>query len=214
MRTLFDQQLELLNAQLITMGALCEQAISTAARALLQSDPSLRRQVMDIEHEINQKEQDIQNLCLKLLLHQQPVARDLRVISSALKMISDMERIGDQAADIAEISRDFRDMELLEHVPIRDMALATIQMVTNAVDSFVRKDLTLAQMVMSDDDKVDELFIQVRTLLARQIVRADSGEGCIDLLMIAKYFERIGDHAVNIAEWVDYSLTGHPKDLT
>lgn len=214
MRVHFNQQLELLNEELIKMGALCEQAISTAARALLDADEALRQQVASIEHEINQKERDIENLCLKLLLQQQPVARDLRVISSALKMISDMERIGDQAADIAEISRDFAGQSILPLIPIREMALATIQMVTDAIDSFVRQDLALAKAVMAEDDGVDELFVTIRGQLAQEIVQKGSGENCIDLLMIAKYFERIGDHAVNIAEWVDYSLTGHHKDLT
>ena len=213
MRIHFDEQLELLNAELIKMGSLCEQAISTATRALLESDPDLRQEVLSIEHEINQKERDIETLCLKLLLQQQPVARDLRVISSALKMISDMERIGDQAADIAEITRDFSGQALLPLIPVREMAVATIKMVTDAIDSFVRKDLDLARLVMKEDDTVDDLFVQIRSQLSEQIAQTASGGGCIDLLMIAKYFERIGDHAVNIAEWVDYSLTGHHKDL-
>ena len=134
-------------------------------------------------------------------------------ISSALKMISDMERIGDQAADIAEITRDIADNSIKDLVPIGDMARATIKMVTDSVDSFVRKDLGLAEAVISSDDVVDDLFLQVREELIRRIGMGDSGEVCIDLLMIAKYLERIGDHAVNIAEWVEYSLTGHHADL-
>ena len=195
------------------MGALCEEVISGAAKALLDGDSGLRETVLAAERDINQKERDIESLCMKLLLQQQPVARDLRIISSALKMISDMERIGDQAADIAEITRDIADNSIKDLVPIGDMARATIKMVTDSVDSFVRKDLGLAEAVISSDDVVDDLFLQVREELIRRIGMGDSGEVCIDLLMIAKYLERIGDHAVNIAEWVEYSLTGHHADL-
>ena len=195
------------------MGALCEEVISGAAKALLDGDSGLRETVLAAERDINQKERDIESLCMKLLLQQQPVARDLRTISSALKMISDMERIGDQAADIAEITRDIADNSIKDLVPIGDMARATIKMVTDSVDSFVRKDLGLAEAVISSDDVVDDLFLQVREELIRRIGMGDSGEVCIDLLMIAKYLERIGDHAVNIAEWVASSLTGHHADL-
>ena len=187
MRVKFEAQLERLNVELITMGALCEEVISGAAKALLDGDSGLRETVLAAERDINQKERDIESLCMKLLLQQQPVARDLRTISSALKMISDMERIGDQAADIAEITRDIADNSI--------------------------KDLGLAEAVISSDDVVDDLFLQVREELIRRIGMGDSGEVCIDLLMIAKYLERIGDHAVNIAEWVEYSLTGHHADL-
>ena len=213
MRVKFEAQLERLNVELITMGALCEEDISGAAKALLDGDSGLRETVLAAERDINQKERDIESLCMKLLLQQQPVARDLRTISSALKMISDMERIGDQAADIAEITRDIADNSIKDLVPIGDMARATIKMVTDSVDSFVRKDLGLAEAVISSDDVVDDLFLQVREELIRRIGMGDSGEVCIDLLMIAKYLERIGDHAVNIAEWVEYSLTGHHADL-
>lgn len=208
MRIRFNEQLELLNVELIKMGALCEQAISAAAKALLEGDAALRQEVLATEHEINQKERQIESLCLKLLLQQQPVASDLRVISSALKMISDMERIGDQAADIAEITRDFNGESLIRRIPIGAMAQSTIHMVTDSIDSFVRKDLELARQVIDADDQVDGLFAQVRRELIDLIGQGDSGEGCVDLLMIAKYFERIGDHAVNIAQWVEYSLTG------
>ena len=213
MRVKFEAQLERRNVELITMGALCEEVISGAAKALLDGDSGLRETVLAAERDINQKERDIESLCMKLLLQQQPVARDLRTISSALKMISDMERIGDQAADIAEITRDIADNSIKDLVPIGDMARATIKMVTDSVDSFVRKDLGLAEAVISSDDVVDDLFLQVREELIRRIGMGDSGEVCIDLLMIAKYLERIGDHAVNIAEWVEYSLTGHHADL-
>lgn len=208
MRIRFDQQLELLNTQLIRMGALCEQAISSASTALLTGDETLRRSVKGTEEEIDRKEREIEDLCLRLLLQQQPVAGDLRTISSALKMISDMERIGDQAADIAEIARDFPSDRLPDDIPIREMALATIHMVTNSIDSFVEKNLALARSVVDEDDRIDALFAQVRQNLASHIGQGDSGTDCIDLLMTAKYFERIGDHAVNIAQWVEYSLTG------
>lgn len=209
MRNTFDEQLELLNVELIRMGALCEEAISAAAKALLDGDEDLRRSVKAVEEAIDRKERDIESLCLNLLLRQQPVARDLRTVSSALKMISDMERIGDQAADVAEIARDMGHPPLLARVPIADMARAAIGMVTDSVDSFVRQDLSLAHTVMETDDLVDDLFLQVRQELTDLISRGEASEGCLDLLMIAKYFERIGDHAVNIAEWVEFSLTGH-----
>lgn len=209
MRNTFDEQLELLNVELIRMGALCEEAISAAAKALLDGDESLRQSVQAVEEAIDRKERDIESLCLNLLLRQQPVARDLRTVSSALKMISDMERIGDQAADVAEIARDMSHPQLLARVPIGDMARCAIGMVTDSVDSFVRQDLSLAHTVMETDDQMDDLFLQVRQELTDLISRSEAAEGCLDLLMIAKYFERIGDHAVNIAEWVEFSLTGH-----
>lgn len=213
MRNKFDRQLEQLHLELIKMGAQCEEAISASVKALLTGETAMADKAIERERDIDQKERDIESLCMKLLLQQQPVARDLRTISSALKMISDMERIGDQAADIAEITRDIADNSIKDLVPIGDMARATIKMVTDSVDSFVRKDLGLAEAVISSDDVVDDLFLQVREELIRRIGMGDSGEVCIDLLMIAKYLERIGDHAVNIAEWVEYSLTGHHADL-
>lgn len=214
MRNRFDSQLEQLNTELIKMGALCEEAISAAAKAFLDSDRSLVDKVHRADHEIDQAEHDIETLCIKLLLRQQPVATDLRVISSALKMISDMERIGDQAADIAEITR-FLPVESSKSAShIGDMARATINMVTDSVESFVKKDLDLAHQVMINDNKVDDLFLQVRGELVAGIQsQGDKGAYWVDLLMIAKYLERIGDHAVNIAEWVEYSLTGHHADL-
>lgn len=150
---------------------------------------------------------------MKLLLQQQPVASDLRAISAALKMISDMERIGDQAADIAEITRFIADSPLTSRVSIAEMARSVIGMVTDSIDSYVRKNLELAQSVVRKDDEIDELFLNVKNELIRLIGQGDDGEVCIDLLMIAKYLERIGDHAVNIAQWVEYSLTGqHSED--
>ena len=209
MRNRFDSQLEKLNLELITMGALCEDAISASVKALLDGDETLTEKVFAADAEIDQKERDIEAICMKLLLQQQPVAGDLRVISSALKMISDMERIGDQASDIAEIAKFVKNSDVKSKVHIKDMATAAIKMVTDSVESFVKKDIELAAAVMKYDDKVDNLFDCVKDELVR-LIAADSenGEYCIDLLMIAKYLERIGDHAVNIAEWVEYSITG------
>lgn len=214
MRTRFDQQLELLNQELTQMGALCEYAISVAAKAFLDGDKSLLPEVFSADSEIDQKERDIEALCLKLLLQQQPVARDLRAISSAMKMISDMERIGDQAADIAEITRHLGEHDIKSRIHIGDMARSTIKMVTDSVAAFVRKDIVAARAVMEYDDVVDELFDKVKRELV-ELLR-DDGENsslCLDMLMIAKYFERIGDHATNIAEWVEFSITGqHPNN--
>ena len=214
MRNRFDEQLEQLNVELIKTGALCEDAISTTAKALIDNDRELARRVKPIEREIDQKERDIESLCMKLLLQQQPVARDLRQISSALKMISDLERIGDQASDIAEILPYLQGSVSESKLHIKEMAQATIKMVTDSIESFVRRDLPLARSVVEYDNVVDGLFNKVKTELIR-LISGDSnnGEFCIDLLMVAKYFERIGDHAVNVAEWVQYSLTGRKGSL-
>lgn len=209
MRNKFDSQLEKLNLELITMGALCEDAISASVKGFLDDDDALCQKAVETEDEINRKERDIESICMKLLLEQQPVARDLRVISSALKMISDMERIGDQAYDIAEIAKFIKNSNVKSKIHIKDMAAAATKMVTDSVDSFVKKDIELARAVMDYDDKVDNLFNCIKDELV-QLISEDraNGEFCIDLLMIAKYLERIGDHAVNIAEWVEYSITG------
>ena len=207
MRNLFDKQLSHLNAELITMGALCEDAISAAAEYLLENDSSLKETVFEADRQIDQKERDIENLCMKLLLQQQPVARDLRTVSSALKMISDMERIGDQASDIAEMVCFVNSACLTGKVHIADMAKATIKMVTQSVDSFVKSDADLARSAIALDDTVDNLFLNVKGELIESVKEGQSdAEALIDLLMIAKYFERIGDHAENIAQWVIYSL--------
>lgn len=209
-RNRFDTQLEMLNKMLIHMGELCEAAIGNAAQALKQGDLKIAEAVIREDDEIDQMEKDIENLCLKLLLQQQPVAKDLRQISAALKMITDMERIGDQTADISEIiiTSDMnasRDIAL-----IGDMAEATSRMVRESVDAFVKKDLELARTVVTSDDEVDELFDQIKNKLIAFISDEEGKEGetAMDLLMIAKYLERIGDHATNIAEWVEFSITG------
>ena len=209
MRSRFDEQLALLNRELIEMGSLCEEVIALASRALTEGERELAAKVAPLDEEIDQKERAIESLCLKLLLQQQPVARDLRQISAALKMITDMERIGDQADDISEIII-YLDSRTAEHDDLlRSMARATIKMVTESVDAYVKHDTILAEKVIADDDTVDDYFEQVkRALIGKIAATPDDGEYALDLLMIAKYFERIGDHAVNIAEWVIFSITG------
>ena len=204
MRNKFDEQLKLLNEELNEMGALCESAIANSAKALLTGDKSLAEHAISIDSEIDQQEREIESLCLKLLLQQQPVARDLRQISSALKMITDMERIGDQAADIAEIISLANLKASNKTMHIGEMAKATIKMVMDSVDAFVKRDL----------DVVDQLFDTVKNELIELIASGHAdAEYAVDLLMIAKYFERIGDHAANIAEWVEFSITGIHKKL-
>ena len=215
MRDQFEKQLSLLNNMLIEMGALIENAIALAVQALKTQSADIAGKAIALEHDIDDKEREIESLCMRLLLQQQPVARDLRLISAALKMITDMERIGDQAADISEITIYLADapyFKKLEHIP--QMAEATIKMVTDSIDAFVKKDLILAESVIKYDDAVDELFYVVKNELI-ELIQADSSNGqqALDFLMIAKYFERIGDHAVNIAEWVVFSIEGvHVKD--
>ncbi len=214
MRNKFDEQMELLNVEIIKMGALCENAIAAAAKAVFEKDSAYSVKAIAADEEIDRKEKEIESMCLRLLLQQQPVAKDLRIISSALKMISDMERIGDQASDIAEISKTVHSPVDTDNIHLKDMAKATIKMVSESIDSFVNKDMELAKSVIVYDDIVDNLFISVRNELIEEISKKPlEGEAFIDYLMIAKYLERIGDHAVNIAEWVLYSITGrHLED--
>ena len=212
MRNTFQEQLEQLNVELIRMGALCEEAISDATKAYLEGDRELGQQACRLEQEIDNKERDIESQCMKLLLRQQPVARDLRAVSAAMRMISDMERIGDQALDIAEIARDMAPNHLGSRTPMEEMAREAISMVTDSVDSFVRGDLNLAHGVIARDDRVDGLFLQVREELTGLIAAGEDGSACLDMLMVAKYFERIGDHACNIAQWVEYALTGQYEE--
>lgn len=212
MRSRFDEELEKLNVELITMGALCEDAISESVKGLFHNDKKMIKKTILTDSQIDRKERDIETLCMKLLLQQQPVARDLRAISSALKMISDMERIGDQASDIAEIAEFIGGNKIISETHIRDMANAAIKMVTDSVDSFVKKDLNLAYSVMDYDDIVDDLFVKIKKEIITFVsANQEDSEYCLDLLMVAKYLERIGDHAVNIAEWVEYSLIGKHK---
>ena len=213
MRNRFDEQLALLKKELIEMGALCEEVIAKASEALTRGDVALAAKVAPLDGQIDRKERDIESLCLRLLLQQQPVARDLRKISAALKMITDMERIGDQAEDIAEIVTFLKGHTGQNDDLLREMARSTIKMVTESVDAFVKHDIMLAEKVVAYDDVVDNYFEQVKDeLIARIAENPDDGEYALDLLMIAKYFERIGDHAVNIAEWVMFSVTGVHKE--
>ena len=213
MRNRFDEQLNELNSEMIRMGALCEEVIALAAKALSEGDISLAKKVGPLDTQIDQKERTIETLCLRLLLQQQPVARDLRQISAALKMITDMERIGDQAEDIAEIVQ-FMNGRRSEHDGLlQQMARASIMMVTNSVDAFVKRDTHLAAQVVRADDTVDRYFDEVKQNLIGKISENPAdGAYFLDCLMIAKYFERIGDHAVNIAQWVDFSVTGVHKE--
>ena len=214
MRSRFDEQLTLLNNSLIEMGAMIEKAISQATKALITQDKELAKSVIDGDTLIDEKEKEIERLCLKLILNQQPVARDLRQISTALKMITDMERIGDQAADISELCIYLSSQEYikkLEHIP--QMATATMKMLSESIDAFVKKDQVQSLRVIDYDDVVDELYIKVKRDLV-ELIHEDvrNGEQAFDLLQIAKYYERIGDHSVNIAEWVIFSITGKHKD--
>jgi len=205
----FDEQLDLLKTQMIQMGALCEEAIASATKALINGDMELAKKVITKDEDIDHKEKEIESICLKLLLQFQPVARDLRQISSALKMITDMERIGDQAADISEIIMLANIKAANNTSHIADMAKATIKMVTDSIDAYVQQNLKLAKAVIDYDDVVDNLFNDVKADMIRLINEdTENGEFAIDLIMISKYFERIGDHATNIAEWVVFSITG------
>lgn len=210
MRSKFDEQLELLNRELITMGALCENAIAMSAKAVTKGDLSLTAPIFSLAEQIDEKEREIETMCLKLLLQQQPVAKDLRTISSALKMVTDMERIGHQSADIAEIIKIANIKMPGDTQEIHDMAVAVIKMVAESIDAFVKKDIAMAEAVIAYDDTVDRCFDRIKELLIERFSRPGTdGEQTIDLLMISKYFERIGDHAVNIAKWVVFSITGN-----
>jgi len=213
-RNRFDQQLENLNNELVTMGALCEDAITSAIRALFEKNMEMAGKAREAERQIDQMEKDIESMCMRLLLQQHPVARDLRVISSALKMISDMERIGDQAADIAEISKYLMETEIPDAIHLRRMSDYAAGMVTRSINSFVNQDLDMARQVILDDDEVDSDFELIRESLIQAVrERTVDGEFLLDVLMIAKYIERVGDHATNLAEWVVYSITGaHPEE--
>ena len=212
MRNRFDRELDSLNNELIEMGALVENAIENATQALINRDGERARAAIQYDMPVDEKEKDIERRCLRLLLQQQPVATDLRLISTALKMITDMERIGDQAADIAEIIPFFLSHNTFDCTLVCRMAQQASSMVTQSVDAFVRRDVYLARSVAGQDDLVDEDFTAVKQALIAAIAREPGqGEVALDLLMIAKYFERIGDHAVNLSEWVEFSVTGVHK---
>ena len=206
MATHFERQLEELHVQIITMGSLCEKAISLSNRAI-RGDKCIQ-EIFDTDKEIDTREREIENLCMRILLHQQPVARDLREVSAALKMISDMERIGDQASDIADLSKFIEENHVQIPELIGKMAEMTVGMVTESVDAFVKRDLDLCRKVIDDDDQVDDAFNQIKEEMAELMYQNLDAKAGLDLLMTAQYMERIGDHAVNIAEWVEYAITG------
>ena len=209
MREQFEEQLEELHKEVTEMGNLCEQAISLAASVLLGGNAEEAKKVFGKDALIDRKEREIEDLCMRLFLHQQPVARDLRSVSAALKMVSDMERIGDQASDIAELSHCIKDDSFMNKVSLGEMAKATKQMVVDSVEAFVKNDEDIVKQVIKADDRVDALFDQVKEEIVGLIKeKGIDAKESLDLLMAAKYFERIGDHAVNIAEWVEYSITG------
>ena len=213
MRDFFQEQLNQLNQELIRMGAACEEIIELASRSLTDYSADLAKSVSAVGAQIDESERTIETICMKLLLRQQPVARDLRVISAAMKMITDMERIGDQAEDIVEIVPHLITYPDAKFPKIREMAKAAQSMVTEAVNAYVKQDLEMARKVMAHDDVVDNYFTRVKSGII-DIIAAEPahGEFALDLLMIAKYFERIGDHCTNIAEWVEFSVTGIHKD--
>ena len=217
MRNRFDRQLLDLNNELIEMGSLIEQAIEMAISALVKQDVDKAQQAIEFDEEIDQQERNIESLCMKLLLEQQPVAKDLRLISAALKMITDMERIGDHAEDISEMTilmsgSKYEGSQINIDI-IKSMAKETTNMVIKSVDAFVNKDMELARWVIGRDDVVDDLFLTFKKQLITKInENVKDGEQATDMLMVAKYFERIGDHATNIAEWVIYSITGEHED--
>lgn len=209
MRNLFDDQLNTLHRKLIEMGSACETAIDLAVRALLEGNLEIAREAATHDREIDHMEREIEAICLKMLLQQQPVARDLRQISAAMKIITDMERIGDQAEDIGEIIPFLNGRTGQECQDIRMMAETAQQMVRSAVDAYVNQDMALVKKVIAMDDIVDDAFDRTKEMLIHMIAgNKEDGQYCLDLLMIAKYLERIGDHATNIAEWVEFSITG------
>ena len=213
MRDFFQEQLNELKQELTVMGSNCEEIIALASCALTDMDEELVRKVKTIGAQIDESERTIETICMKLLLRQQPVARDLRQISAAMKMITDMERIGDQAEDIVEIIPHMNVHPDEKFPKIREMAKAAQAMVTEAVDAYVKQDMDMAKKVMAHDDVVDDYFTQIKNGII-DIIAAEPSQGgyALDLLMIAKYFERIGDHCTNIAEWVEFSVTGVHKD--
>lgn len=212
MRNRFDRQLEELHVELIEMGSMCEDVIRKTSKLLQSGDAKVAKEIRKEDSNIDEQERLVESLCLKLLLQQQPVAKDLRKVSAALKMITDMERIGDQASDIAEIIETTDFSVPANDVKLAKMAETTIAMVTESIDAYVKQDLKLVREVIARDDEVDDLFLEVRQEIADEMAENRNPMSSLDLLMIAKYFERIGDHATNIAEWVEFSITGMHKD--
>lgn len=215
MRTKFDEQLNQLNQELMHMGTMIEEQIQKAVVAFMKQDTELARIIMDNDTDVDREEKKIENICFNLLMQQQPVARDLRTISAAMKMVTDMERIGDHAADISEMTILIADntyVKQLDH--IQKMASETVQMLMKSIQAYVDKDMEAAKAVIKNDDVIDELFLEVKQELIAMIhANADCGEQATDLLMVAKYFERIGDHATNIAEWVIFALDDKNREV-
>lgn len=209
MRVLYNEQLEKLHNELVDMGRMCEQAISSAMSSLFDSDPDMVKKTQELEKEIDVQERTIESMCMKLILKQQPVATDLRNVSSALKMISDMERIGDQAQDIADMARFLSGSDIICAVHLKEMSDAASKMVNDSVEAFVSADADMAKNVILYDNIVDDLFVKIKSEIIEEVVKnSDKGEELFDIMMVTKYLERIGDHACNIAEWVIYSITG------
>ena len=209
MRVLYNEQLEKLHNELVGMGRMCEQAISAAMSSLFDSDPDMVKKTQELEKEIDVQERTIESMCMKLILKQQPVATDLRNVSSALKMISDMERIGDQAQDIADMARFLSGSDIICAVHLKEMSDAASKMVNDSVEAFVSADADVAKNVILYDNIVDDLFVKIKSEIIEEVVKnSDKGEELFDIMMVTKYLERIGDHACNIAEWVIYSITG------
>ena len=213
MRSRYDEELKNLHGALIDMGAMIESAISGAITALENRDIQKAKEIIAYDEEIDAQERLIEEMCMKLLLRQQPVARDLRMISTALKLITDMERIGDHAADISELAIMLRDLPQMNSNSLREMAVQTSTMLISSVEAYVEQDEEKARAVIRQDDVVDDLFVTVKSEMIEAIRQnSDFSEAAADLLMAAKYFERIGDHATNIAEWIVYAFTGRHED--
>ena len=214
MKNFIDKELDVLHTTMVEMAGLCESAIGTAITALCDNNKEFAKKTIQTEFLINKKERDIEDLCLKILLRQQPVAKDLRNISSTLKIITDMERIGDQARDIAEIVENLNLSEYKDSCHLQEIAKATIKMVTDSIDAYINHDLHMCKDVIQYDDIVDDLFEQIKVdvvdLVSNNSTKTLDG---MYVLMVGKYFERIGDHATNIAEWVVFSITGDHKEM-
>lgn len=213
-RKYYEMELQKLNASLLEMGEMIRMAIGGAVTALLEFDHDKAREIIAYDEQIDRQNREIEQQCYTLLLFQQPVAGDLRMVSAALKMTTDMERIGDHAADISEIELMLENLPTLSCAPIRQMATETSVMLIKSLEAFAQRDEEKANWVIDRDDVVDDLFDTVKSELIEAIRQnADNGEAATDLLMAAKYFERIGDHATNIAQWAIFSITGEmPKD--
>ena len=213
MRKRFDQQLEELNQEMQEMGRMVEDSIQKAIEALLKQDEALAQSVMEADVLVDQKQKEIESICFTLLMQQQPVASDLRVISAVLKMVTDMERIGDHAADISEMTLHLAREPYIKNLDhIRQMATETTWMLIQSIEAYVEKDTKMASGVIAHDDIVDSLFADTKKELIELIHKdKNNGEQATDLLMVAKYFERIGDHATNLAEWVIFSIDKRPR---